>query len=220
MNTPMWRRLVGGTLVAVPALLIATVLTWFAASWADRQTPDQGLAAWVQAIGSVAAILLAAITLWIQRAQGHSDQQAEAVRLMTSIDALSREAFEQVTERLRLAVDPEPGSGPAPREYRTTEMIEALREISVAQLPPELLEPFVVLRSTLYAVNCQIGDACHGPVRGLRTVALASAIRIHRDAEQAASDLNYRCVRAGIEEWRPIIPYQVEQAREEQAKRD
>lgn len=203
------RRFIFGAVVAVPILAIGAMATWILAGWAAGRTQGDNLAAWIQAVGSIAALLLAGATLWVQRVLAQADKAGEVRDLAHSIDALARTAFERLTDRLKVAV--KPGSGPKLelREYRTTEMIQALREIDVTRLPPDLIEPYVLLRSTLYAVNRRIKEVyAKGDAAVLSD--LDSAVRIHIDAESAVNLLNERCGRYGIHRRAAVIPGQIE----------
>lgn len=155
---------------------------------------------------------MAGATLWVQRAHADSDAEQAARDLARSLDALSHAAFVRLTDRLKVAVVP--GSGPKLelREYRTTEMIKALRGIDVMKLPADLVEPYIRLRSCLYAVNRRIQDVYDNGVSSSPTD-LTSAVRSHVDAEAAVNDLNAACADYGVDARLVVIPHQIEQAR-------
>lgn len=213
MKSRFKRRLIIAVFTAVPVLVAGAVGTLALAMLAAERTAGDNLASWVQAIGSIAALLLGGATLWVQRAQTDSDAEQAARDLARSLDALSHAAFVRLTDRLKVAV--EPGSGPKLelREYRTTEMIEALRGLDVMKLPANLVEPYIRLRSCLYAVNRRVQDAYD---RGGSTspTDLMSAVRSHVDAESAVNDLNAICEDYGVEKRLVVIPRQIEHVRQ------
>lgn len=73
---------------------------------------------------------------------------------------LVHKSLEQVADRLKVAGRPfsKASYGLALREHRTSELVEALRQINSGELPPEVVVPFSTLRSNLYAVNARISE--------------------------------------------------------------
>lgn len=139
-------------------LLIAAALA--AALYGAPWIRDQTSAAWVQAIGSILAILggFAVANLQLRHAAAQARrQQAERARAMTS---LVHKTLELVADRLTVAGRPFSKRiyGMALRQHRTSELVEALRQINAGDLPPEVVVPFSTLRSNLYAVNARITE--------------------------------------------------------------
>jgi hypothetical protein len=151
-----WRR--NRRLWAAAALLVAVVAV--AAYYGPPWLWSQQSAAWVQAVGSVLAILggFAVANLQLRHAAAEARrQQAARARVMA---LLVHKSLEQVADRLKVAGRPfsKERYGLALREHRTTELIEALRQINSGELPPEVVVPFSTLRSNLYAVNARISE--------------------------------------------------------------
>lgn len=118
------------------------------------------MAAWVQAVGSVLAILVAVLVA--NRQLEHTRQEARRNRSEAALAAasLAGKTLDQVADRLLAAARPRAGKtmGLALREHRTTELVQTLRELNVAELPPDTVVAFSTLRSRLFAVNSRITD--------------------------------------------------------------
>jgi|GEM_PF-2608589 len=149
--SPWFWKAAAGLLVA--AALAAAV---FGPPWIRGQTS----AAWVQAIGSILAILggFAVANLQLRHAASEARrEQAERARAMAS---LVHKTLELVADRLKVAGRPfsKRTYGMALRQHRTSELVEALRQINAGDLPPEVVVSFSTLRSSLYAVNARITE--------------------------------------------------------------
>lgn len=120
----------------------------------------QDAAEWVQAIGSILAILAGFAGLAIQRGQAERDQREAHRRAALACAQVARSAFLQVGDRLLVAAEPHSKHrrGMALREYRTTELVAALRELKLVEVPDGILSPLAALRSDLYAVNARITE--------------------------------------------------------------
>lgn len=116
----------------------------------------QVIPAWVQAVGSVAAIVISVIIANSQVRHAASQVTLAKTDAARASALLVEKALRQVQDRLIGIVI---GGRPlALREHRTTELIEALRQINVGDFPPAIVVPFSTLRSELFAVNARITD--------------------------------------------------------------
>jgi ABC-type nickel/cobalt efflux system permease component RcnA len=153
------RRLWKGLAIAAGALAVAGTLA--AAAYYDRDGPvGQTVAAWVQAWGSVLAIVAgfwAANRQLRHAAREARGEKADRARAMAS---LAHTALGLVADRLRVAARPfsKFQHGLALREHRTGELIAILRELRAVEVPTEVVVPFSTLRSNLFAVNARITE--------------------------------------------------------------
>jgi hypothetical protein len=95
------------------------------------------------------------------------------------------------------------------REYRTTELVEALRQIDAGSLPPEMVVPFSTLRSSLYAVNARIthiyrSEEERGIPEDRRERRIRSSLIVYDDA---ASDYAELCRLLGARQPGEITPH-------------
>lgn len=151
------------------------------------------LAAWVQAVGAILAIVTGfAIAAFQTRSQ---ELAAVAARneLARAAHTLAFQALETVTERLDAALTPSNSSKRyALRGDRTTEMISAMREFDTARLPTDIVSDFIELRSHVYAINQRISEIYdseeHGSLKkrrdakAKRNERLESSVRVRSDA--------------------------------------
>lgn len=144
---------VGLEIAGASALALLT-LPW--AAWLAAKDA----ASWIQAIGGVLAIIAGFIGLAIQRAHAERDEHAAKVRAVYACSTVVRRTLEQVGDRLLVASEPHSKRrhGMALREYRTTEMVSALRELKLIDAQLDVLSPLAALRADLYAVNARITD--------------------------------------------------------------
>jgi len=147
------------------------------------------IASWVQAVGSVVAVL-AAVFIANDQARGQIDKdERDRKAIGHAAHQLAFQALELVGDRLDAAMFPgEKTERFLLRGMRTTEMVLAMREFDTQRLPPQLLSDFILLRSQIYAINARISDVhaeedSTGPKRrpnGRNT--LDSARKIYREA--------------------------------------
>lgn len=134
-----------------------------------RRIGSQTGAAWVQAIGSLIVIGTGVGGLLYQ--EERRDREAAAQRELRASEvrfaaastartagALSRAAVIHVAQRLAPLL---PAAGEflfLLRGHRTTEMVNALRDLQIAGLPTQIVEPVVAIRGGVYAINERITD--------------------------------------------------------------
>lgn len=178
------------------SLLLSVVIVVVAASHDPEGIWGQTTAAWLQAVGSILAILAGVAMANSQLRQASTDSRREKFEGARAAVSLARKTLELVADRLRVACDPasEASHGMALREHRTTELVEALRQISVGDLPPELVVPFSTLRSNLHAVNARITETYEseeedGIPEERRRLRLGSALIIYNHAVGDYADL-------------------------------
>lgn len=159
------------------------------------------LSGWVQATGSVLAIVAGFVGVLYQ-VDAQRRQDAEQIAATgRAAHSLALGAFELVTDRLNAAL--QPGKGEQHyvlRGLRTTEMVTAMREFETGSLPAPLISPFALLRSSVFAINERISEiytseadaspAGRKALRARRAEELRSALRAHAAAENAAFDLD------------------------------
>ena len=158
MGRRSWKR--DWRIWAAAGLAATAILAWAAVNYAPAWLLGQTSAAWVQAIGSVLAILggFAVANLQLRHSAAQSRrEQAERAGAMVS---LVHKVLELVADRLKVAGRPfsKADYGMALREHRTSELVEALRLINAGELPYEVVVLFSTLRSNLYAVNARITE--------------------------------------------------------------
>lgn len=142
------------------ALAVAGVLLALVACRATDGLWGQTMAAWVQAVGSVLAILAAIVVANLQIEHARKEAQRATSDLALAAVSLASRTLTQVADRLAAAARPQAGKsmGLALREHRTTELVETLRQINIGDLPPVMVVAFSTLRSRLYAVNARITE--------------------------------------------------------------
>lgn len=193
-------------LLVVLIVFVAIIGMTAAAAWLLAQIPSlNGFADWVQAIGATVAIFVAWFALWLQRTQAQDDQREETRRLASAVYGLSTHGFDRVSDRLAAAASPGSGKRLTLRELRTSDIIRAMRKVDPTSLPAGLFEPFVLLRSSLYAVNERISEVY---ANGRSTEAFDSAILIHKMAERSLRKLGQACEVLGL----PSEPVRVPRA--------
>lgn len=149
-----WVGVLAGVCIAATACL--AVFWWQVLSWLED---FEKLAGWAQAFGAVVAILAGFVVVWWQietarRAASQAREEAVAAAVV-----LATKALELVAERLVVAAYPkQPGSNLTLRVFRTSEMIDVLREFGISQIPASMVVDFATTRSCLYAVNARITE--------------------------------------------------------------
>ncbi len=135
---------------------------------ASQWIRDQGgLAGWVQAVGTIVAVLWGFETARRQRIQQAQDLHSAQCREARASISLVHKSLELLADRLNVAAHP----GKAVlslREFRTTEMIEALREIDLSRLPADILVAFAEVRSGTHAINARISEVYKSEDEGKR----------------------------------------------------
>lgn len=184
------------TIAITLSLLASVVIVIAAAKHDDDGIWGQTAAAWLQAVGSILAILIALAVANYELRQAGADARLEKCEDARAAVSLAHRTLELVAERLMVACDPatEASHGMALREHRTTELIDALRQISVGDLPAEIVVPFSSIRSNLHAVNARITEIYESEDReGIpeqrRRLRLGSGLIIYSHAVRDYADL-------------------------------
>lgn len=116
-------------------------------------------AAWVQAITSFLAIGAAGLGLLYQEGRRDREAKARAISLAGVCGTVAHQAIRHVTDRMEpLLKKPDAPFLFLLRGHRTTEMVNALREIEIVDLPSDVVAPLVAIRGAVYAVNSRITD--------------------------------------------------------------
>lgn len=204
-------------LLFVVIVFAAIIVTTAAAAWLLGQiTSLTAFTDWVQAVGATVAVFVAWLALWLQRTQVQDDQKEEARRLASAVYGLSTHGFDRVSDRLAAAASPGSGKRLTLRELRTSDIVRAMRKVDPTSLPASLFEPFVLLRSGLYAINERISEVY---AEGRSPEALDSAILIHKVAERSLRKLGQACEVLGLPSEPVRVPRALLKARHFTAKR-
>lgn len=183
--------------IAISLSLLASVVIMVAAAKHDSEGVwGQTTAAWLQAVGSILAILIALAVANSEVRQASADARLDKCEEARAAVSLAHKTLELVADRLMVAADPitEASHGMALREHRTTELIDALRQISVGDLPAEIVVPFSSIRSNLHAVNARIteiyeSEEDEGIPEERRRLRLGSGLIIYSHAVRDYADL-------------------------------
>ena len=171
------------------ALVIVLVLS-FAGAYLLGAVFGGDLAAWVQSLGAILAIVSGfAAAIWQVRAQ-RIETQTERLAVARAAHILAFEALETAGDRLENALTPsDPTKVMRLQGDRTTEMVLAMREFDTMKLPADLLPMFVRLRSQIYAINERVSEIYSSEDRNEerkneREDRLNSAVRVYTDATE------------------------------------
>ncbi|MBO9623173.1 MAG: hypothetical protein J7500_10725 [Sphingomonas sp.] len=183
--------------IAITLSLLASVAIMVAAAKHDHEGIwGETTAAWLQAVGSILAILFGIAMANAEARRAGADARTEKIEDARAAIALAHKTLELVADRLMVACDPatEAMHGMALREHRTNELVEGLRQISVGDLPPEIVVPFSSIRSNLHAVNARITEIYEseeedGIPAERRRVRLGSGLIIYAHAVNDYADL-------------------------------
>lgn len=180
------------------ALLVAIGFSYY---FIDSLAKENGqFAAWVQAVGSVVAIVIAIILAFFQR-----DQARDVVRQHEHDGAkatceLARESLAMVGDRLSAALQPpKPRSSHALRGFRTTEMVAAMRDLEASKIPSELIVDFVSIRTGVFAINARINELYDreknkeqhiaSRASAQRNAKLHSAVQVYRQCKNSMTNM-------------------------------
>lgn len=157
-------------------------------------TSDSGIdwPAWVQAVGSIVAILAAIGLVAYQEYRRDHEARKKGREMAQAAASLAFTAIERVADRFAAAAhEPDKPMRYSLRGFRTTEAVEALRGLDVAALPPSLVEAFSQVRADAYAVNARISEVFQDDARrkAERLARLESAGRVFVDALDALGRL-------------------------------
>lgn len=126
----------------------------------------------IQAIGSILAILAGIAVVWWQDDRRKFDERKRENELAKAAGDVAREALSLVEARLNSALFPV--GKPILfwlRNQRTTEVVQALRELRISNLPSEIIASVVRIRSGAFAVNdrlSQVFDSEPDPIAKAR----------------------------------------------------
>ena len=113
----------------------------------------------IQAVGSILAILAGIAVVWWQERTRKQDQKRQESELAKAAGDVAREAVSLVEARLNSALFP---TGKPIlfwlRNQRTTEVVQALRELRISSLPNEIIASVVRIRSGAFAINQRISE--------------------------------------------------------------
>ncbi|MEH7876610.1 hypothetical protein V7799_02540 [Rhizobium laguerreae] len=115
------------------------------------------IAAWVQAVGAILAIVAGFATLAIQTVLQRKASDEERQAIVEAACLLAFDALETVSDRLENALTDEPKLLSL-QGNRTTEMVSAMREFDTSRLPATLLSDFIRVRTHVYAINEKITE--------------------------------------------------------------
>jgi hypothetical protein len=156
----------------------------------------QTTAAWVQALGAILAILVGFGIAFAQAQQASAKSIQDRKDSGRSAGLLALNALQRLADRLMVASRPHSKTvhGLALREHRTTEMVEALRQIDIGRLPPEIVVPLAMLRSCLFAINARITEIYRseeekGVSEVRRPARIKSSVRTYADALRSFAEL-------------------------------
>lgn len=137
--------------------LAAFVSTLFLMGAAQKEGPfGQTFAAWIQAIGSVAAIAATGITFVADKRHERVRADNDAAALAVTAREMALNAIGMVSDRLDAALHDQVLF--RLRGHQTTEMVQAMRELDIRSLKPAVVRHFAVVRSSIYAVNARLTD--------------------------------------------------------------
>lgn len=158
---------------------------------------SEEIASWVQAVGSVVAIVAAFMVANDQERERTIKEAEDQVAVAQAAHLLTYRALELVGDRLSAAIllDYKQFRYRL-RGSRTTEMIAAMREFETHRLPSPLLSDFILLRSQIYAINERLSEVYATEKSRLkpsrrpeRPSRLESAQTVYREAVQTFASL-------------------------------
>jgi hypothetical protein len=131
--------------VAVAAVLIIWTALW----WVHL---DEYYLKLLQPLGTFSAVV---ISVWIAASQPRRARQAAERAVAIAAAKASHDGLELVAERMRPRLDPsvQQAEGRTLRGWRSRATVEALKEIGLSDLPPELIPHFNRVRSGLSALT-------------------------------------------------------------------
>lgn len=192
---PLLGAIFGAVVIAALALAGAFAAQWYFGG---------SMVAWYGSVGTILAI--AAGVLSATRQISHTQRRDIERRTALGVVAyeLANHALDIVTDRLEVAIEPRrPGSRFELRKLRATETIEALKQIDPANLPSEILRPYIELRSCVAAINDTLSrlyaetekvaggvSSQRLPLRDAHPKELASCARVHQAACVAHAELS------------------------------
>lgn len=150
-------------LVAALCCSLAIVMVSILIAWPLARLAHDEIVAWVQAVGSILAIVSGFAIALYQRSEQRSDAKSDTAAIAAAAHTLAWHALETVSERLDSILNPSDSVTLALRGDRTKEMVEAMREFDTARLPASLLPDFILLRSHIYAMNENISKLYNVP---------------------------------------------------------
>jgi hypothetical protein len=116
----------------------------------------QTFAAWIQAIGSIAAIAATGITFVMDKRHERAQAEKAANALAFTAREMALNAIVMVSARLDAALHDQILF--RLRGHQTTEIVQTMRELDIRALDPKIVRHFAVVRSSIFAVNSRITD--------------------------------------------------------------
>lgn len=117
------------------------------------------MAAWVQAVFAVVAIGSSAWFFADQRKADRAREIDEARDTARTAGEMSAHALSLVAVRLEATLASETGSPLFNlRGNQTTEMVQAMRELDLGKLDPNLIKHFAYMRAGIYSINARISE--------------------------------------------------------------
>jgi len=175
---------------------------WLARGLAGAPSEITG---WVQAIGSIMAIVAGFGVAAYQVQKQREDVREEMRERAQAAHKLAFQAYRLIGVRLEAALEPKYKASSSGgrfdlKGYRATEMVAAMREFDTGRLPTPLIESFVELRTRIFAINERISqlysreDALRGDERAAakaqRYGKLESAVRVYGRAGATFAELD------------------------------
>lgn len=114
------------------------------------------LSSWVQATGTILAIFSGFLLVELQTKNQQKKKREEELRLAETACLLTDESFDLVCARLNNAWLKNRRS--CLQMYRTTEMINAMKEFQITQVSVVMLHDFIQIRSQLFSINKGINN--------------------------------------------------------------
>ncbi|TAY32399.1 hypothetical protein ELH93_07160 [Rhizobium leguminosarum] len=152
----------GVTIAFIAAVLGATAAILCPSIIAAQQIASGSgadVAAWVQAVGAILAIVAGFATLAIQTILQRKAADEERRAIAEAACLLAFDALETVSDRLENALTPPDETKLLSLQgNRTTEMVSAMREFDTSRLPATLLSDFIRVRTHVYAINEKITE--------------------------------------------------------------
>tara|TARA_Y100000815_G_scaffold81270_1_gene70366 strand:- start:594 stop:1256 length:663 start_codon:yes stop_codon:yes gene_type:complete len=128
------------------------------------------LSSWVQAFGSIGAIVTGFGAAFWQVASQSKKHRYDQNSAILAAYTISHEAIEYVSKRLDTALTPEKDKVELSLQGdRTSEMVLAMREFNAGLLPAEQFQYYVLLRSHVYAINERISEVYESEVKNARS---------------------------------------------------
>lgn len=153
MRISFWARVVLAFWALIGIVWLIAVATKTADLFGDV------MAAWVQAVFAVAAIVASAGFFEAQRQADQKRDRDKARDIAQTAGEMAVYAMDLAAARLNASLESIKGKTLFElRGHQTTEMVQAMRELDLSQLDPKVVKHFAYIRAGIYAVNARITD--------------------------------------------------------------